>query len=202
MDDGAEMTDRAGSVALADAPPRHATSVDAGARAGAPSEPDAARLRSLRESVETYTDLIHQVFRLNGQLIAHGDEIGRDENLTSARWQVLGTLAPGPRTVAQLARDMEISRQGLRGTVCWLVDAGLAEMIDNPNHRRAKLVRLTEAGEDARRRLRPRQTAWATAIVEEFSHDDLQHALSVLKQIRVLLGRGRGPAGQGGDGDA
>ena len=159
----------------------------------ATSELDAVRLRSLRGSVETYTDLIHQVFRLNGQLIAQGDEIARDENLTSARWQILGALAPGPRTVAQLARDMEISRQGLRGTVCWLVDAGLAEMIDNPNHRRAKLVRLTAAGEGARERLRPRQIAWATAIVEEFSHDDLQHALSVLKQIRALLGQAGRP---------
>ena len=202
MGKGAEMTGRVDTVAPSDDGFRRASAAGPGALGIASSGPDVAHLRTPSAAVDTFTDLIQQVFRLNGQLIAHGDETARDENLTSARWQILGALAAGPRTVAQLARDMEISRQGLRGTVCWLVDAGLAEMVDNPNHRRAKLVRLTEAGEGARRRLRPRQIAWATAIVEEFSRDDLQHALSVLKQMRSLLGKARGRVGQGGDSDA
>ena len=41
-----------------------------------------------QEAVETYTDLIRQIFRLNGQLISHGDELAQGEKLTSARWQV------------------------------------------------------------------------------------------------------------------
>jgi len=47
------------------------------------------------------TNLILEIFRVNGLLLAAGDRLTRDLGLTSARWQVLGALAEGPLTAAQ-----------------------------------------------------------------------------------------------------
>lgn len=156
------------------------------------SEPDGRT-----EAIKAYTELIRQVFRLNGQLIAHGDDMARGASLTAARWQVLGALAAKPETVAQLAREMEITRQSVQRTVNWVVEAGLAELIDNPSHRRARLVRLTRAGEAARAGLRPVQTAWAAQVVAGFDGAELVQALSVLSRLRQRLETMTDPAREG-----
>src|SRR5205814_345438 len=54
------------------------------------------------------TELILEVFRLNGRLLAAGDRLVADLGLTSARWQVLGAiaLASSPMPVAWIARNM------------------------------------------------------------------------------------------------
>ena len=61
------------------------------------------------------TDLILDLFRLNGRLLAAGDRLVAGLGLTSARWQVLGAiaLADRPQPVAWLARDMGVYRQGV-----------------------------------------------------------------------------------------
>ena len=54
------------------------------------------------------TDLVLEVFRLNGRLIASGDVLVAKIGLTSARWQVLGAIAlqPTPASVARVADEM------------------------------------------------------------------------------------------------
>ncbi|MEZ5958748.1 MAG: hypothetical protein R3C27_16235, partial [Hyphomonadaceae bacterium] len=54
------------------------------------------------------TDLILEVFRVNGRLLAAGDRLAADVGLSSARWQVLGAIrfAREPQTVSWLARSM------------------------------------------------------------------------------------------------
>src|SRR5712692_9690594 len=76
------------------------------------------------------TELILDVFRLNGRLLAAGDRLVADIGLTSARWQVLGAiaLAATPSPVAHLARGMGLTRQGAHRTVNDLGAEGLAEL--------------------------------------------------------------------------
>ena len=42
---------------------------------------------------DAVTDLVLEIFRLNGCLIASGDALVAKIGLTSARWQVLGAIA-------------------------------------------------------------------------------------------------------------
>jgi hypothetical protein len=63
------------------------------------------------------TELILAIFLTNGRIIRAGDTLLRDLGLTGARWQVLGAIKDTPKTVAQIARKYELSRQG----VLWLV---------------------------------------------------------------------------------
>src|SRR5262245_55844783 len=94
------------------------------------------------------TDLILEVFRLNGVLLAEGDRLVADLGLTSARWQVLGAvaLAEAPMPVAWIARNMGLTRQAVQRVVNELSVEGVLDFADNPHHRRAKLVVLSDRG--------------------------------------------------------
>ena len=48
---------------------------------------------------DALTQLILEVFRVNGGLLSAGDRLVADLGLTSARWQVLGAVALSPAAV-------------------------------------------------------------------------------------------------------
>lgn len=68
------------------------------------------------KSAEEFTRLILSVFGLNGALLIAGDRLTAPIGLTSARWQVLGTIADSPMqmTVAGIAKSIGSSRQNIR----------------------------------------------------------------------------------------
>jgi DNA-binding MarR family transcriptional regulator len=137
-----------------------------------------------------FTDLVIELFRVNGTMIAVGDELTRDLGLTSARWQVLGAVGKEPKTVAAAARQMGLTRQNVQRIADWLVESGIAEFIDNPNHRRAKLVALTKEGVALRERLGKRQAKWANATGAHFTADELLATADVLRRLKKALERG------------
>jgi DNA-binding MarR family transcriptional regulator len=149
------------------------------AAAGAHSEGGAA-----------FTALVIELFRLNGTMIAVGDALTRDLGMTSARWQVLGAVGKEPKTVAAAARQMGLTRQNVQRIADWLVESGIAEFVDNPNHRRAKLVALTKEGMALRQRLSRRQVAWANATAAHFTADELAAAADVMRRLKKALERG------------
>jgi DNA-binding MarR family transcriptional regulator len=99
------------------------------------------------------TDLVLETFRLNGRLLASGDALVADLGLTSARWQVLGAtvLSPTPLSVAQIARNMGLTRQAVQRLANEMEGDGLLRFAPNPHHQRAKLVVELGAGLDARK---------------------------------------------------
>ena len=138
-----------------------------------------------------FTELLRAVFLVNGRLIAEGDRLTRDFGFTSARWQVLGAAGDAPRTVPQLARQMGLSRQSVQRLVDWLADGGFVRLIENPDHRRAKLVELTDKGVRTRANLQARQVFWANDIGRTFSQQELDEARDVLLRLRLALSRPR-----------
>src|SRR5271156_2611535 len=103
------------------------------------------RVRQTR-AARLFTELLIEVFRLNGQLLASGDRLTADLGLTSARWQVLGAIDQEVATVSQIARLMGLQRQSVQRLVDILTGDGIVECLPNPSHRRAKLVRVTASG--------------------------------------------------------
>ena len=43
--------------------------------------------------LEAFQRLVGEVFRLNGELLAAGERLGRDVGISPARWQVIATSA-------------------------------------------------------------------------------------------------------------
>jgi len=127
---------------------------------------------------DVLTDLVLEVFRLNGRLIAAGDALVAGIDLTSARWQVIGAMAKDA---------MGLTRQSVQRIVDELAVAGFVSFQPNPHHKRAKLVSLTSKGiaaADAAMRL---QKPWADALAAVADRQALETTLQTLARLRAHL---------------
>ncbi len=133
------------------------------------------------------TALILETFRLNGRLLAAGDSLTSDLGLSSARWQVMGRIVEAPLPVAQIARNMGLTRQAVQRVANVLADEGLVEFAENPNHRRAKLVRLTTEGKAALEEISRRQVEWSNQLAAGLAAEVIEEALTVMRTLRQRL---------------
>jgi DNA-binding MarR family transcriptional regulator len=140
------------------------------------------------------TDLILEMFRLNGEVLTSGDELVGDIGLTSARWQVLGAiaLAPAPLPVAHIARNMGLARQSVQRLVDDMKATGLVDHAPNLHHRRAKLVVLTDKGEAAFKTAMARQALWADRLAAGLTPEAIKGASLILRKLRLRLSDGAG----------
>jgi DNA-binding MarR family transcriptional regulator len=135
------------------------------------------------------TELVLEIFRLNGRLLTAGDKLVADIGLSSARWQVLGAIhyASEPQTVSWLARSMGLTRQAVQRIVNELEADGLVTFKPNPAHRRAHLVVFTRKGQSAYAAADRRQIPWVNALAKGLDRADLDITLGVLSVIRRRL---------------
>lgn len=140
-------------------------------------------------SGEAFTELLLEVFRLNGALIASGNALCADTGLTSSRWQILGAIdaAGRPITASQIARQMGLTRQTVQRLVDELEAAELVRRAADPEHGRARLIEFTEAGEVAFSTMRQRQVPWANAISDGIAAHELSAALHVVRELRTRI---------------
>jgi DNA-binding MarR family transcriptional regulator len=136
---------------------------------------------------EAFTELILEIFRLNGRLLSAGDALTRPAAQTSARWQVLGALDEQARTVADIGRRMGLTRQSVQRTADLLEADGLVSYADNPAHQRAKLAVLTSRGRATLDDITRRQIEWANRIASRLAEKDLQDAIRTLRAVRTAL---------------
>ena len=95
-----------------------------------------------RERVDAYRLLMADVYELAGESRRSSEKLAREQGQTAARWHLLSVLSDGSRTVASAARRLGLARQSVQRVVDDLARAGLVELHDNPDHRRAPLVGL------------------------------------------------------------
>lgn len=140
-------------------------------------------------SGEAVSTLILAIFRLNGRLLAAGDQLVEPFGLTSARWQVLGAIAlsANPEPVARLARTMGLNRQGVQRIVGDLIAEGFVELRDNPHHRSAKLVIMTKKGRKAYDAALRAQAPWVNGLAEGLNARDIRAAENVLLALKSRL---------------
>lgn len=141
----------------------------------------------MSDEQDLLSGLALSVFRLNGQFLAVAEDIARPVGLTATWWQVLGAVLGEPLTVAAIAREMGITRQSVLRVANRLVDEGLAEYQPNPAHRRARLLRPTEDGYAAVRRIDPAHAAVAARLADRMPVADLRRALTALEELSVAL---------------
>lgn len=134
-----------------------------------------------------FTELILEIFRLNGLLLEAGDRLTHPVGLSSARWQVLGVVEHQPTPVAHVARIMGLTRQSVQQTADALANDGFITYTDNPHHRRAKLMSITPKGRKALDYVQQCQIAWANQVSEMLSLEALETAVIVLQQLEESL---------------
>lgn len=134
-----------------------------------------------------FTEVLLEVFRLHGRLLEAGDRLTSPLGLTSARWQVLGVVEHGPVTVSEIGRVMGLARQSVQQQTDALEREGFLTYVENPRHRRARLVQLTDRGREAAAALIPAQAQWANRIGQASSPKQLQAALDTLRLLTARL---------------
>ena len=132
-----------------------------------------------------FLDLVLSIFRLNGLLIAEGDEMTEALGLTSARWKVIGVIALSNSglTVPGIARVLGQSRQAVQRITDVMVTDGLLSYQSNPKHKRSVLVVLTEEGKTAYKDLRDVQDPWAIENTEDIPSEELNAGLRLVRRL-------------------
>ena len=135
------------------------------------------------------TDLILDLFRLSSSILTAGDRLVAGLGLTSARWQVLGSIVAGdrPQPVAWLAREMGANRQNVQRIVNDLEAEGLVAFETNPHHRRAQLVVLTDKGRQAFDAAMHLQAPWINRLSEGLRIQDIETMHKVMTALRRKL---------------
>jgi len=132
--------------------------------------------------------VIEEAVALHHQARSAVERLHRRPELTDACRGVLRDLARrGPRTVPQLARGRDCSRQHVQVLVNRLVADGMAEQIANPDHRRSSLVRLTEGGRAALEAMWRREAELAEELPLLSPRADLERAVGVMQELRRAL---------------
>ncbi|MBE0368144.1 MarR family winged helix-turn-helix transcriptional regulator [Pseudoalteromonas aurantia] len=135
------------------------------------------------------TNIILDIFKLNGLLVQEGDKLVKELGLTSARWKVLGALSSSETslTVSGIARKMGQSRQSVQRLANDLADEGLLVGLDNPNNKKAKLYSLTNDGTDAFTQAMKKQSLWVNDIARGMSETELNSASTLLRELTLKL---------------
>ena len=141
----------------------------------------------MRDPQDLLSDSALATFRLNGQFMAVAEQLAEPAGLTATRWQVLGAVLGEPLTVSDIARAMGITRQSVQRTADVLAAQGLLAYRDNPAHRRAKLVELTDAGRDAVHRINPGHAALAAQLFDQLGVERWEAAIGALRDLSAAL---------------
>ena len=89
----------------------------------------------------------------------------------------------GPLTVPQIAEMRPTSRQRMQRLADELAAEGLVKFVDNPKHRRSKLVQLTTKGEARYRDLNTRLLAMAATMGTAFSEAEIRRTSEIVRQL-------------------
>ena len=132
---------------------------------------------------QTYevTWLIRRLFRAMG---ARADQYLAEAELTAADRAVMEFLYMSDAlSVPEIARRYNVSRQHIQVTVNALLARGLLRSVENPKHKRSRLVRLSSSGRDSFEEIRRNETAF----VEEVFADIADESLFVTKATLASL---------------
>lgn len=138
-------------------------------------------------------DKLAEVYLLVGPLyrrVLREVEQAADENRVSAGVRaVLDQLRRhGPMTVPDIGRSQSLSRQFVQRMVDDALAAGLVERVDNPRHRRSKLIVATGEGRAVIDGVVGREHARLRGVAERVRAGDVEATLRVLTAMVEDLG--------------
>jgi DNA-binding MarR family transcriptional regulator len=133
---------------------------------------------------EAVAELMLEVAQCFFRIRAIGQKTGLITSWGGGAFGFIRSLALlGPLTVPQIAEMRPTSRQRMQRLADELAAEGLVEFIDNPKHRRSKLVRLTAKGEARYRELDIRLRAIASTLGIALSEADIRKTTAIVRQL-------------------
>jgi DNA-binding MarR family transcriptional regulator len=133
---------------------------------------------------EAIADLMLEVAQFFFRLRAVGQKTGLITSWGGGAFGFMRSLALiGPLTVPQIAKMRPTSRQRMQRLADELASDGLIGFIDNPRHRRSKLVRLTRKGEARYRELSARFLAITSTMGADVTEADIRTTTEIVRRL-------------------
>jgi DNA-binding MarR family transcriptional regulator len=133
---------------------------------------------------EAVAELMLEVAQCFFRIRAVGQKTGFITSWGGGAFGFIRSLALfGPLTVPQIAKMRPTSRQRMQRLADELAAEGLVQFIDNPKHRRSKLVRLTRKGDARYRELNARFLSIASTMGVALREADIRKALEIVRQL-------------------
>lgn len=127
--------------------------------------------------------LVADIYEAAGVLRRSGESIAGAEGQSQTRWQLLSVISAGPITVAQAARRLGVTRQGVQRVANDLIEEQLAVAGPNPDHRNSPLLELTSVGEATLRRIIERAQEVNATIAERLSPATVARTRQALRAL-------------------
>lgn len=103
-------------------------------------------------------------------------------------WGIMRMLVlEGDQTVPDMARSRPVSRQHCQTIVNRLLGQGFVELVDNPRHKKSRLVRITAPGRARFQAMTEQFLAAEAMFTPHFADEEITAATDVLRRARALL---------------
>jgi DNA-binding MarR family transcriptional regulator len=133
---------------------------------------------------EAIAELMLEVAQCFFRIRALGQKTGLITSWGGGAFGFLRSLALlGPLTVPQIAEMRPTSRQRMQRLADELAADGLVTFIDNPKHRRSKLVQLTPKGDGRYREMHTRFLAIAATMGATLSETDIRRTTGTVRRL-------------------
>ncbi len=140
------------------------------------------------EAKAAMEELVIEIVTTFFLLRAEGMRIGVVSPSGEGYWSMLRILKMnGPQTVPQIARYRYVPRQSIQKLANQMLKDGVIELINNPAHKRSKLLRLTPKGEAVFQKLSDRFSWLCETLAKQQDAVQLQNAVVVVKHLREQL---------------
>jgi DNA-binding MarR family transcriptional regulator len=134
---------------------------------------------------EAFADLFFEVSAYFFRMRAAGQRMGLVSKRGGGTLGFMRTLAmAGPITVPDLARMRPTSRQRMQQLADELAEEGYVEFVDNPQHKKSKLVRLTRKGEARYRAMLKQFHELGAELSKGIGENDLRNAAALIRDLR------------------
>ena len=155
--------------------------------AAARHRPEARRTTSAEIAdgkAEAIAGLMLEVAQCFFRIRALGQKTGLITSWGGGAFGFMRSLALlGPLTVPQIAQMRPTSRQRMQRLADELASEGLVEFIDNPKHRRSKLLRLTPEGEARYHELNARLLSIVSTMGVDLSEADIRKTVETVRRL-------------------
>lgn len=133
--------------------------------------------------------LVDEVTRVSGRFKSTFAQARRSIGLGDSEMTVLNSVVEADRlpTVSQIGRSLGQPRQVIQRAANALVDAGLIEVVANPDHKRAVLLRPTDMGVGLKREADAIADAIAGQLLHGLDQDAARAATLALRAVRKQL---------------
>jgi DNA-binding MarR family transcriptional regulator len=133
---------------------------------------------------EAVAELMLEVAQCFFRIRALGQKTGLITSWGGGAFGFMRSLALlGPLTVPQIAEMRPTSRQRMQRLADELAAEGLVKFIDNPRHRRSKLVQLTPKGEARYRAMNARLLAIASTMGLALGEADIRKTAAIVRHL-------------------